>query len=441
MTVRRIAPLAILAAMFALLVLPVIILGFRSTAESYNQEMHHWLVIENFAEQWPRIDFSNYRSATSPGYHLLMAVPRKLGLESPSSIQLISSLFGLLVIAITYLVLLKWVPPWQAFVMTLPVAVAPYIISTSSWLATDMLSLVLILLILFLCSFSPVTAGRLVLLSILASLAVYTRQINLWLIGPILLAGLIASPLGFSLPDRLQSELDVVRRPRNFWFAVLACIPPLLVLAYLVDQWGGLTPPGYRELHNSGINFATPGFFLALSGFYGIFLLPLLASCRGYLVVPWSRVIVVCFIALAIVLLGGSSHDQEAGRWGGALWSLARIFPSIGNASVVLVPLAVLGALVLFSLWTIAMRTGSGRISTVLIISWFGSIAAQSFNSQCFQRYLGPLMIVLLTWLAVLAISGTRTRDRWWLAGFVLMALVQLAMALVIVHGPSLGSG
>ena len=74
----RLAP-AVLAFLCAVSVLPVIFLGRDATSEAFDQQIAHLPAVEQFAAQLPAPDLSNYPSATGPGYHLLLAVPARLG--------------------------------------------------------------------------------------------------------------------------------------------------------------------------------------------------------------------------------------------------------------------------------------------------------------------------------------------------------------------------
>ena len=73
----RLKALLVLTVAYALLVVPVILSGRGGTNEAGDAAMYHEPVIETMVEQWPSPDIVNYRSTTSPGYHLLMAAVMK----------------------------------------------------------------------------------------------------------------------------------------------------------------------------------------------------------------------------------------------------------------------------------------------------------------------------------------------------------------------------
>ena len=81
----RYGAMAVLCLLFCVLIWPVVFsaqgrLGDAApdinypTSEMGDQRKYHEPTILVFAEQWPRVDLVNYPSATSPGYHLVLAV-------------------------------------------------------------------------------------------------------------------------------------------------------------------------------------------------------------------------------------------------------------------------------------------------------------------------------------------------------------------------------
>ena len=107
----RLAP-ALLAALFALAVLPVAflgrdaaVLGERATSEAIDERDAHLPVIRQFAAELPQPDLVGYRSATAPGYHVAMAIPARLGV-GVHGLRLISSLAGLALVPVVGVVVM-----------------------------------------------------------------------------------------------------------------------------------------------------------------------------------------------------------------------------------------------------------------------------------------------------------------------------------------------
>ncbi len=70
----RLAPAIGITVVFLLLNWSVILFSphHSSTSEAKDQDRYHWPVIVTMIDQWPAIDLVEYRSTTSPGYHLAM---------------------------------------------------------------------------------------------------------------------------------------------------------------------------------------------------------------------------------------------------------------------------------------------------------------------------------------------------------------------------------
>lgn len=64
-------------------------------AYAWDQVNYHEKVIRTFIDQWPAPDLSNYLSATTPLYHLLLASVGKLISVSPAALQFTGMLFSL----------------------------------------------------------------------------------------------------------------------------------------------------------------------------------------------------------------------------------------------------------------------------------------------------------------------------------------------------------
>jgi hypothetical protein len=106
-------------------------------------------------------------------------------------------------------------------------------------------------------------------------------------------------------------------------------------------------------------------------------------------------------------------------RFGGTLWTIASKFPAIADRSLLLVPMAAMGAAVLAAYLRIWARSGEtagdgGRsrgIGAFALLAFFGLVLTQTANSQCFERYLQPLTVVFMT---VAAAAMTGRNARWW---------------------------
>jgi hypothetical protein len=246
-------------------------------------------------------------------------------------------------------------------------------------------------------------------LAVLFAAAVLVRQTNIALAGPILAAGILGSPLGNAASGAEQWRGDVPRSWRSLLRAVAALLPGAVLLAMLVRTWGGLTPPAFRDLHDRGLSPVAPAYGLALVGAWSVpLLLPMVAEAwRSVRRHPWAIGAIV-FAAVLGALVPESSLSRDDGRWGGALWMAVGAFPTVAGRSPLLVGAAAVGALALSVLWVRAAEIGRGRQATVVMVGLLSVFAVQAGNSQVWQRYFDPAILVALCWLTALGIDRTR---------------------------------
>ena len=446
---------AVLCLLFAILVWPVVIstqgtLGDGATDIKYptgemgDQRKYHEPTILAFAEQWPSVDLVHYPSATSPGYHLLMALVARYTSHDLVVLQLVSSLlsFGLLLVVWGYGA--RHTGAWPALGLVLPLVASSYVIGSGIWLVTDNAGLLFVCLALGGAIMVQPTAMRTARWALYATCAAGIRQIHVWVAAPVILAALLGSPLGRHAPRHLCSG----SKQSLSWAGVFSTLPvlllPFVLIGLLALLWGGLTPPDFADRHSAGLAPVTFAIVLALVGVFGVFFLP--AFCQKWTdILKMDRWLVVAvLLAVAVSLIFPTSYDQSLGRWGGAIWELVRRMPDVAGRSIVFPPLAALGAVVLVHAWRAAGRAGRAREATVLLLSLLGWMIAESVNTQSGQRYFEPMILVGLAWLAALSISPTKGTARfvpahrlWW-AGPLTLGAIQLVLSASTVYLPVL---
>jgi hypothetical protein len=424
---------ALLASLFAAAVLPVALLAGTGTSEGYDEANYHLPVIRRFASELPSPDLRDYASATAPGYHLLMSLPAWLGVGI-GGLRSIGSLFGLALVLLTWRVAAVPSGPRCAMALALPLAACSYVLSGSAWLTTDMLSVLLGSAVIGLVAWSPPTARTFATAGILFAAAVCVRQTNVYLAVPILAVGVLGSPMGRSATAGEQWAPDEPRSWRRPAMAVLALVPAALALAAFAKLWGGLTPPQFRAQHGRALSNLTPSYGLALIGAWGsVMLLPLLPEAWTAVRRRRTDLFAIAAFAGLLASVRASGWSFEAGRWGGPLWTLVKAVPCIRDRSPVIVLGAACGAAILAVLWLMAAEVRRGRQASVVIIALVaGMFAAQSGNSQVWERYFDPAILVALAWLVALAVHPSRpySAPRAVIGGLALAA-VQAAISAV----------
>lgn len=419
----RLAPVLV----WAVAVLPFVVGGKIGPSEAWDQDYYHRPVIKILSEQLPTPDFSNFGSATTPGYHLFMAALDRMGADD-LGLRLVSSLFGLAAAVVLARVVAR-LSGREALGALAGVAflLNPYVLSSAMFLTTDDLALLLMVLALA----SAIDSSRegsnrytLFRAMLWSTGAALVRQVLLWTAGLAWIGVLMRTLVG--------------REPRPLralGLATLSMLPAIAVVAYFVWTWGGLTPPGFQSVIPVGFNPATPVYMLALVGGWGA----LIAACHpGFLAALRTRPAAACALAglvwaLAIVTTPDAPPDGR--RWGGILWTVAQKFPVVAGRSVAIVLLAAAGGAVLGAIFTLSRahprRSETWTAFSALVLC----TVAQMANSFCFERYLGPFAIACM-FMGIAPLLGSRQdsalRER--LAFPALAALAGLALSVMSVH-------
>ena len=403
----RSAP-CLLAVLFACAVLPVIMFGSDATSEASDEAAAHLPTVLQFAAQLPTPDLHDYPSATGPGYHLLMAVPARLGI-GVHGLRIIASLAGLALVLLVWRTAARAAGPAVALALTLPLLVSTYVLSGSVWLTTDVLSVLIGTTMVAIAAWWMPTTRTFLTLAVLFVAALSVRQTNVFLAAPILAAGILGSPLGRSASDAEQWSGDEPRSWSRLAAAFLALVPAALLLLALVNMWGGLMPATFRSMHDKGLSPVAPAYGLALLGTWAaIALLPMAPEVVHTVRRHALAITLVASLAFLGAVVADSTWSVEQGRWGGAYWMIVKAFPAIGGRSMVIVAAAVVGAVLAAVLWIRAAEIRRGRQATIVLVSLLALMVVQAGNSQVWQRYFDPAILVALAWLISLGINRTR---------------------------------
>jgi hypothetical protein len=410
----RLGTVAIVVIVLVLLTWPTIIscnLNGRGAADDLN---FHWLAIQQFAQQWPHPDLSDYVSATTPGYHLILAPFAEMGIGH-MGIQLIASgwtiaLFGLL----AWVVSARFGP--KTLVVMLPMLLSMYVLFPGIWLLPDNAGWFGVLAILLL-ALKPDPSWKTWVLSGLILLGlIWMRQIHIWVAGVIWLGAWLGSDA--QTPDLKHLFSSTIERTGRSIIAVACTVPAIAALVWFVLMWGGLVPPTFQGMHQ-GPNLATPGFILLQLAILSVFFLPMLWS---RLKETWKyngRWILLAIIVGGVLgLVPHSSYSYDAGRYSG-WWNLIAKFPVIADRS----PFFVLGSIFGSVALVVWLNLVSKREAWIWLGAFVGFTLAQSANFESWQRYHEPMLLMMI--LLILARSNVVERSiRSVMVGSVLLAMV-----------------
>ena len=397
--------------------------GNNNGRAAYDATAYHARFIRALAEQFPNFDLSNPLTATTPGYHLLLACVARLGASSIESLRLASMAIGCIFVGSIAAWLSRRVGLRIALLFVLPLAGSIYVVGAAAWMLPDNLAWALVSWVLFLCLREPARARELLLASLLLVALVAVRQIHIWAAAVVWVGGLSYALQFRGRSDAVGGGLSVLAKMLGF---VLATVPAFAVLILFVRHWGGLTPPRFQgELQ--GVNLATPAFMLLEFSLLAIGFLPWITPP---LRTAWRerRWILVTGALGAIVLaaIPATTLDVAAGRFSG-FWSLIAKAPVIaGHTSLLMIVAAPIGAVLLTAL-LLGLSPRSRAVFGVALLAFAAALTATFY---CWQRYHEPLLLMVLPMLCALQ-RERPTRASWWQLLFPLILAGILAVITV----------
>jgi len=389
------------AGVFALAAWGVILPGNLRGRGAHDQVNYHLPAIVRFAEQWPRLDYSDYLSATTPGYHTLLAAVARFVSDSPQALQFVGSLFTVALLVVLGLACRS--AGRAALLLVMPAAASMYVFYSGVWLLPDnagWLGVLGVLLLALRRRFDALTViGGAALLAAL----VFVRQSHLWAAAALWAGAWLgtrdpddAGPFE-AMHDARALLRDPARRAVRTAVAIVATVPAALIVLHFHRLWGGLTPPTFQDRHTGG-NPAAPAFILSLFGAFSLFFAGFLAPAAAEALRRHRLLLALAVVGgLAAALLPETSYSTEAGRYSG-LWNLVQKAPVVmgGRTSTLIVLLAPLGACAVLA-WFVALPR---RERWIMLASVVAFTAAQVASYKLWQRYTEPLLLVLLPVLA-----------------------------------------
>jgi len=449
---RRLAP-CIPAIVFLILAGMVIASGKISHRVAYDQLLYHGKAIEIFAAQWPRVDVTDYLSATTPGFHLAMAMLVHLFGLTIAGMQVICALITFILVLVLGQVASVSLRPWHAAALTLPFALSMYVFAAGAWVLPDNAAWAGVLAMLLLCLSPRFSLRHVFIGGVLLTALACTRQIHVWTAGLLIAAAWLRTPEGPNLSTSpmptgvlgsLRSTLlsRASERVLITAAALLACLPATLVLVWFYGLWGGLVPPTFQYQYHMA-NPAGPAFLLAVFGVFACFglgwTLPRVAGAwRSQPIALLGAVSVALALAAFPVTTAGTNADYFAGRRTG-LWDVAAKVPAIAHhTSPVIVIAAAIGGVVLASF--LSRWKASSAIIVLCAFAGYGLAMAQ--GGELWQRYAEPFALIMLTLILGLdAPMSGEARDQGLLAkiaplGMLLLATLFIGLDMRDLHKP-----
>lgn len=392
---------------FLLLVVPPIFAGVATMAQHGDMVKFHLPQI-NYLIQHP-LDIVHYdaSSATTPGHHILVAwVAKILGYEQVTEadipLRLLNVFVGLGLIAAAWTTFYRMSKDLLfATACTLPLVGSNYVLTASIWINTDNGAMLFYTLALYSMLFYT---ERVQWTAIAVLLMVMWRQIYLPVVGAFALPALLPGP----------------DRKKRIILAVASVVPTALVVAIYANAWNGLTPGTTQTYNKFTLNFSVPLHAVALVGLYTCAYALLLWPTLKELDAKGKKIAFGVGAAVGTVLwaIAASNYDNQAGRWGSLIWVLAKKSPAIGDKSIVVLLLAILGSSTIAAMGWRAIRDRYYPPELLMLLGYFAGYSAQIF---AWQRYIEPAIFITL---GVHCARTDAKSSRLALAGPVLMAVV-----------------
>jgi hypothetical protein len=388
-----------LTAGFALFVLTLILTERVPGRVFYDQEWYHRPTIKQFVAQWPDFDFWHYLSATTPGYHLLMAAVSKFVSSSIMALQFASLAISIVLIWTLTFAAARRTAPLLVMAVCAPFMFSPYVVASAAWLLPDNIAwlgvLCMLLITLRPCqTVATLVSGGAVLLAL-----VFVRQIHVWTAGLLWASAWLMPQEALTNPTSLRQLFfgDFKKQASTALLALVCTVPALVLLGLFVRFWGGPVPPVFQGWYHS----LRPGAvvqMLALTGVWGVFFVSL---WRPHLVRFWRTQPRWLLGILAVTALAGiviPTNDFAAARHTG-IWGAAERFPVIGHTSPVILGLMMLGIAPISAL----LFACQARQRVIFLAAFVGYAAACTANSDLFQRYYDPFILMMLALMTATA--------------------------------------
>ena len=377
----------------------------HQASQAFDQDYYHMQVIRQFESEWPKPNISDFTSATGPTYHLVMVVIGKVVGSDLATLRLASMIFGIGLITAVASVSALFIGVRGAALLAMPLATSMYVVASGIYVHTDNFAWMCAAVVVGIAAFGRVSVVNLFAAACFAALAVSIRQSFIWTIGPLIFAGLLASPLGSRLCRRQTDEEILEGRWGALAGTLLASIPALVVLGVLISLWGGLIQEKYRLYHSTEYSLCVFGYGAAVFGLYAPFFLIALPNLRELFQRFLSWIITGAIVGGLAALVAATTPDADAGRTGGPVWLLAGIGPTIADRSVVLTLMAAFGGGALALFIGAGFAQGRGYGSLVTFCALIAIFCTQLVNDQVFQRYFDTPILMVLIWLTALGIG------------------------------------
>lgn len=356
------------------------------TYQALDEKMFHLPQVMIFLDDSPKPgEMYRATTATAPGHHLFIGLLSKVFfpfLPEIWGIRVSNALVSYLLLIVLWLILQqeKSLSHWEAIILIMPIAASFTFLGGAIWIMTDNGSLLWICLTLF-GIMRKSSYKNTVAVGLFAAMAVLWRQVNIWLLLPII----------YSLWGQQKKLLQ----------GFLAIVPPMAVAGYLFWLWRGFTPPAFQDYNANGFALVVPIYMFSLFGFVGVFYTGYAYSYKGRQYLSRNKWLWLAGFAIAgLAVIFPSTYDVDSGRHGGMLWTLTKFVPSFQDRSLVFAVLLPIGCALLF-LWWIRSHTMDDKSFSLIFVFLIGASVAHMGTNLVYERY-----YIGVVFLSLIVLSG-----------------------------------
>ncbi|MFN9993657.1 MAG: hypothetical protein ACK54H_09945 [Phycisphaerales bacterium] len=373
----------------------------------YDQSLYHEPAIRAFMHQWPDIDLYDYLSATTPGYHLILAAFAGAFGDSANVMRIASGIIALLLVGLFGAAMSSRVKPIVAGFLAWPLACSMYVVQSGVYLLPDNLGWLGVCAMIVMALRTNPGILCISFMGLWLIFVVMARQLHAWTFGLVLVAAWLSDTdsreryIGPALLRNFAGKFS------KLVVAILAVSPAMLLLYGFVRMWDGPVPPRFATQYSGGFNAASTAFLLSLIAVIGIFQLPTFAPTLATMWRTSRRSVWISaisgFIAAAIT---PTMYDYPSGRRSG-LWNIAAKLPNIGHSSVLILVLSTVGAIVFLAL----LKPLRARDRIVMCATFGGFCIATAAGVELWQRYTEPFVLMFITLLVGMNIEREREQE------------------------------